>query len=446
MHSPVESRSLQLNETALSQIQQRKLDRRDVRTLALAALGGTLEFYDFVIFVFFTSVIGNVFFPPGIPDWLRQLQTFGIFAIGYFVRPVGGIVMAHFGDTLGRKKMFTLSVLLMSVPTLVIGFLPTYTQIGFLAPVLLLVMRVLQGAAVGGEVPGAWVFVSEHVPRTRVGLACGTLTGGLTAGILLGSLVATAISTTFSHGEIVAYAWRLPFLAGGAFGIAAMILRRWLEETPVFRELQAQKAIAAGLPVKTVLRSHWRGVLLSMLLTWTLSAVIIVVVLMMPTLLQRNFHLSSANTLAGNSIATVALTIGCVVAGILSDRIGPRVVVGLGAPLLAVSFGWFYAQLSEGAPFQTWIAAYALTGFTVGMIGAIPNIMVRSFPAPVRFSGISFSYNLAYAIFGGLTPILITLASELTKVAPVAYVTGLCGLAVVSVVSPIFQTRRDAAV
>src|SRR5690606_16626704 len=146
---------------------------------------------DFIIFVFFANAIGQLFFPPEMPEWLRLLQTFGIFAAGYVVRPLGGIVMAHFGDLLGRKRMFTLSILMMAVPTLLIGLLPTYATIGLAAPLLLLLMRVFQGAAVGGEVPGAWVFVSEHVPSRFTGFACGVLTAGLTVGILLGSLVAT---------------------------------------------------------------------------------------------------------------------------------------------------------------------------------------------------------------------------------------------------------------
>ena len=137
---------------------------RELRTLTLAALGGALEFYDFIIFVFFTGVIGQLFFPPDTPDWLRQLQAFGLFAAGYLARPLGGIVMAHFGDRSGRKRMFTLSVFLMAVPTLLIGLLPTYATLGYAAPLALLVLRILQGAAVGGEVPGAWTFVAEHVP------------------------------------------------------------------------------------------------------------------------------------------------------------------------------------------------------------------------------------------------------------------------------------------
>ena len=204
----------------------RPLNRQDYKTLTLAALGGALEFYDFIIFVFFAAVVGALFFPADIPEWLRQVQTFGIFAAGYLARPLGGIVMAHFGDLVGRKKMFTLSILLMAVPTLAIGLLPTYESMGIIAPLLLLLMRILQGAAIGGEVPGAWVFVAEHVPVRRIGIACGTLTAGLTIGILLGSVVATIINTSMTQQAVHDWGWRIPFLLGGAFGLVAMYLRQ----------------------------------------------------------------------------------------------------------------------------------------------------------------------------------------------------------------------------
>src|SRR6202008_482734 len=128
----------------------RSMTRTEIRTLSLASLGGALEFYDFVIFVFFTTVIGKLFFAAGLPDWVRQTQTFGIFAAGYLARPLGGIVMAHFGDIRGRKRMFTLSVLLMAIPTLLIGLLPTYQSIGLVAPLLLLALRIMQGIAIVG--------------------------------------------------------------------------------------------------------------------------------------------------------------------------------------------------------------------------------------------------------------------------------------------------------
>ncbi len=396
------------------------LDRNDYRTLVLSALGGALEFYDFVIFVFFAVVIAQLFFPPDMPDWLRQLQTFGIFAAGYLARPLGGIVMAHFGDLLGRKKMFMLSIFLMAVPTLAIGLLPTYALIGIWAPLLLLALRILQGAAIGGEIPGAWVFVSEHVPPRHVGFACGTLTAGLTGGILLGSLVATAINKLYAPAELLSVGWRIPFIIGGAFGLVSVWLRQWLQETPVFREMQARQALSDELPLKTVLRAHRPAVILTMLMTWLLSAAIIVMILMTPTLVQKLYAIPAATALQANSIATLFLSLGCVAFGALADRFGAGRVMMAGCALLGITSALFYQQMSV-AP-QNINELYALCGFCVGVIGVVPSVAVNAFPAAVRFSGLSFSYNVAYAVFGGLTPILVSVLLPLDRLAPAHYV------------------------
>ncbi|BAN51299.1 MFS transporter [Metapseudomonas resinovorans] len=417
----------------------RPLTRSDYKTLSLSALGGALEFYDFIIFVFFAAVVGKLFFPADMPEWLRQLQTFGIFAAGYLARPLGGIVMAHFGDLLGRKRMFTLSIFLMAVPTLVMGLLPTYAQIGIWAPLLLLLMRVIQGAAIGGEVPGAWVFVSEHVPARHVGYACGTLTSGLTAGILLGSLMATLINTLFTPAEVLDWAWRVPFLIGGVFGFFAMYLRRWLHETPVFAEMQQRKALAEEVPLKTVLREHRGAVVLSMLLTWVLSAGIVVVILMTPTLLQTVYGFDAATALKANSLAIVLLSIGCVLAGVIADRIGAGRTLLVGGLLLAITSWTFYTSLKAH---PDWLfPLYALTGLFVGTIGAVPYVMVKAFPPVVRFSGLSFSYNLAYAIFGGLTPMVVSLLMKWDPLGPAYYVATLCGVAMLIGVYLIAQKR-----
>ncbi len=403
--------------------QTRPLNRQDYKTLTLAALGGALEFYDFIIFVFFAAVVGELFFPPDIPEWLRQVQTFGIFAAGYLARPLGGIIMAHFGDLVGRKKMFTLSILLMAVPTLLIGLLPDYAAMGIAAPVLLLMMRILQGAAIGGEVPGAWVFVAEHVPEKRIGIACGTLTAGLTVGILLGSVVATIINTSMTPQAIHDGGWRIPFLLGGAFGLVAMYLRRWLQETPVFIEMQQRKALAQELPVRAVVVKHRQGVLISMLLTWLLSAGIVVVILMSPVWLQKQYGFTPAVTLQANSIATIMLCIGCLIAGLAADRFGASRTFIVGSMLLAAS-SWAFYHLSGAHPEHLFLL-YGLVGLCVGVVGAVPFVMVRAFPAAVRFTGISFSYNVAYAIFGGLTPIAVTMLMGVSPMAPAWYVLAL---------------------
>jgi MFS family permease len=406
----------------------RPLTRSDAKTLTLAALGGALEYYDFIIFVFFTTVIGQLFFPPDTPDWLRQVQTFGLFAAGYLARPLGGIVMAHFGDRSGRKRMFTLSVFLMAIPTLLIGLLPTYATLGYAAPLALLVLRLLQGAAVGGEVPGAWTFVAEHVPERRVGFACGTLTSGLTIGILLGSLIASWVNHTWNAEEVQAFAWRIPFLVGGVFGFLAVFLRRLLAETPVFEEMRRRQQLVQGMPLRVVLAGHGRAVAISMLLTWVLTAAIVVVILMTPTLIQKLFGIAAADTLAANSLATLGLSIGCVVFGSLADRFGAERIFMIGcAALLAATYALYFGL---GQSTQHLGSLYAIAGFCVGVVGVIPTMLVRAFPAAVRFSGISFAYNVAYAIFGGLTPLFVTLLMKNQPLAPAHYVAALCGVGI----------------
>lgn len=415
-----------------------KLTRQDHRTLVLAALGGALEFYDFIIFVFFAVAIGKLFFPPDMPEWLRQIQVFGIFAAGYLARPLGGIVMAHFGDLLGRKRMFMLSILLMSVPTLAIGLLPTYAVIGIWAPLLLLAFRLMQGAAIGGEVPGAWVFVSEHVPPRHVGFACGVLTAGLTGGILLGSLVAMSVNKIYTPAEVLAEGWRVPFIVGGAFGFVSFWLRQWLQETPVFKEMEARQELAKELPLKTVLREHRSSVILTMLLTWLLSAAIVVMILMTPPLFQKLYAISASTTLLANSLAILALSVGCIVFGALADRFGPGRVMVAGCIMLGISSLVLYQQVSTSTEHIN--SLYAFCGFFVGVIGVVPSTAVKAFPPVVRFSGLSFSYNVAYAIFGGLTPIIVTLLLPMDSLAPAHYV---AGMSVVGVLTGIYLWRRD---
>ncbi len=414
------------------------LTGQDYKTLVLAALGGALEFYDFIIYVFFAVVIGKLFFPADMPEWLRLIQTFGIFAAGYLARPLGGIIMAHFGDLMGRKKMFMLSIVLMTVPTLAIGLLPTYVVIGIWAPILLLFFRVMQGAAIGGEVPGAWVFVSEHVPPRHIGFACGVLTAGLTGGILLGSLVAMAINKTYTPAEVLAEGWRVPFIIGGVFGFVSFWLRRWLHETPVFKEMQAKQQLAKEMPLKQVLREHREPIILTMLMTWLLSAAIVVMILMTPALFQKLYGVSPETTLLANSIAILTLSIGCIVSGALADRFGPGRVMVVGCIMLGISSMLLYQQVSVSTEHIN--ALYAFCGFFVGVIGVVPSTAVKSFPAAVRFSGLSFSYNVAYAIFGGLTPVLVTTMLATDKMAAPHYV---AAMSVLGVLIGLYLWRRN---
>lgn len=401
------------------------LSRADKRTLGLSSLGGALEFYDFVIYVFYAKLISELFFPSTLSPFWAMLNTYGIFAAGYFFRPLGGVVMAHFGDLIGRKRLFSLSILLMALPTLMIGIMPTFESIGYAAPLLLLLMRVIQGIAIGGEIPAAWTFVSEHVPERRIGIANGLLTAGLSLGILLGALMSLFISLQFTEAEIKDWAWRVPFILGGIFGFVALYLRSYLKETPVFKAMQARKELSKELPVKQVLLSHKTAVGIGMLFTWFLTGCVVVLILAMPNLLVASFGFERADAFKMQSAAILMQMLGCIIAGVLADRFGAGKVILLGSIFVAAMAGIFYHSLGN-VEASTVFMLYMLLGLSSGTVGMVSYSMVKMFPAQIRFSGISFSYNLAYAIAGGITLPLVQWLSLYSNIGALYYIWTVC--------------------
>jgi MFS family permease len=316
--------------------------------------------------------------------------------------------------------MFTLSVLMMAIPTLLIGFLPVYQSIGMAAPLLLLLMRIMQGVAIGGEGPGAWVFVAEHARRERTGLAIGLLTSGLTVGILLGSLMATALNLTFSQDQILHGLWRLPFLVGGVFGFIALFLRRWLAETPVFEEMRLRATLLKEMPLRAVLRDYRRSVVASMAITWVLTAAIVVIILMTPLLLQKAFSLPTHDTELASLASTAALSLAVVAIGSATDRFGfRRVATPALLVLILTTYGLYVG--AERMP-SALVPLYTLAGMGAGAAVLAPILIIRAFPPSVRFSGFSLSYNISYALFGGITPPLVSLIAHLNRIGPAHYV------------------------
>ena len=382
--------------------------RSDYRTLGLSALGGALEIYDFIIFAFFAATLSQSFFPLQMPEWLRLLQTFGIFATGYLARPLGGMLMGHFADRLGRKRMFSLSMLMMAGPCLLIGLLPTYAQIGYMAPLLLLCLRLLQGAAVGVEVPSAWAFVAEHSPVGHRGYALGLLQAGLTLGYLLGALIATLLAEVFTQQQIQDYAWRIPFLLGGPLGLLGLWFRRWLKETPVFLSLRTERKELA-FPLLEVVGTYRSTLVPAALLTCVLTSAVVIPVVVTPTLLQQYFFWSAKDAFALGTLGIVFLNIGCVIAGCVTDRIGALRGLILYSLLLPIGVGLLYASLIGG---WRWPGlAYAAAGLCCGIIGVVPSAMISLFPAHIRVSGIAVTYNIAYSLWASAAPLLIISAT-----------------------------------
>ncbi|ANE35684.1 major facilitator superfamily transporter [Campylobacter iguaniorum] len=387
----------------------RGFSRSDIKILGLSSLGGMLEFYDFIIFVFFASYISHLFFPATLDPFWSLLNTYGTFAAGYLARPLGGIIMAHFGDKNGRKNMFMLSILLMVIPTFALGLMPTFETIGYVAPVFLVLVRLLQGIAIGGELPGAWVFISEHALKNRFYYSVGVLTSAVVAGILLGSIVTMIVKNVYSDADIQGGMWRLPFIIGGIFGVISIYLRRYLSETPVFKQMQEMNDIEK-MPIKTVIKYHKLDNLMSMLVSWVLTGCIVVMILLMPNFMPGAFEKSEIEvgritTIYMQMVCIVLMCAGCFIYGKFSDKFGvSKATIGFSGIFIVAVFAYFYA-LYNGAGFNIVLTFYLLAGFfgCIGPCGA-PFFMIALYPNKIRFSGISFSYNIAYAIAGGVTP------------------------------------------
>lgn len=346
------------------------LSRGELKTLGLSSLGGILEFYDFIIVFFFAKIISQHFFPAGIGEFWAMLNTYGTFAAGYLARPLGGVVMAHFGDKFGRKNMFMLSIALMVIPTFSLAVIPTYETIGYAAPLFLILVRICQGIAIGGELPGAWVFIHEHAPAGHKNAFVGFLTGCVTGGILLGSFVALLMNFIYTPAELSDWAWRVPFVIGGVFGLISIYLRRFLQETPVFKKMRESKALAK-FPLEEVVKTSRFGIWISMFITWVLTGCIVVFILLMPGFVGGVLGFSPFETTYFQMGGLVCIVSSCWLTGRLADKHNPSTLCIL---------------------------------FSAGIMNFCPIFMCDVFPARIRFSGISFAYNIAYALSGAFTP------------------------------------------
>ncbi|MDX2323592.1 MFS transporter [Campylobacter hepaticus] len=389
-------------------MEKKKLKAKELKILGLSSLGGTLEFYDFIIFVFFAQYIANVFFPKGIDEFWALLNTYGVFAIGYLVRPLGGIVMAHFGDKFGRKNMFMLSILLMVLPTFILTFIPGYEILGFMAPVLLIIIRVFQGIAIGGELSGAWVFIREHCQENHKAFFLSCLNSAMALGILLGSVVFLFINLLFSVEEIGAYAWRIAFFIGGIFGIISVYLRKFLQETPIFKQMQ-EKSDLSSFPLKDLFKEKgiFKKIFSSMAISWVLTGCVVVLVLLMPKFMPSILNLSEVQASYLQILGILGIAFGGVFVGYLVDKLGLfKICIVFSLVFMFFSCLYFYV-LYEFKNLIFVCILYAIVCFLGGINVFAPILMSEVFKAKIRFSGISFSYNIAYAISGGITPQLV---------------------------------------
>lgn len=375
--------------------------------LISTAVGSIIEWYDFYIYGTAAALVfGRLFFPASDPA-VGTLASLLTFAVGLLARPVGSIIFGHFGDRLGRKSMLMLSLLLMGVPTVLIGLLPTYSSIGVWAPVCLVILRIIQGFALGGEWGGAVLMAVEHAPTGKRGLFGSLPQLGVPGGVLL-ALGAFALVSQLPEEDFLTYGWRLPFLASALLVIFGIVMRWRIDESPEFEQSRSSGKIVR-LPVTVLVRDHWRQVLLAAggkvgeVTLFFLVTVYLVSYASTSLSMPRSTVLNMV--LAGAALAFALIPI----AGAISDRFGARRIYILGCSALAAVAIPMFALIETGNPSLVAIALVVPLGCIFPFIfGPQPALYASQFPAELRYSGISLGVSLASAVAGGFAPVIAT--------------------------------------
>ncbi len=378
------------------------------------AFGNALEWYDFTIYAFFVPIIASLFFPAKTP-FLSILATFGVFAVGFLVRPLGAILFGYIGDHIGRKKALILSMIMMSFPTFLIGLLPTYQSIGILAPLLLIMLRIIQGLAVSGELTTATVFLIEHADVNRRGIAGSLAMSGALVGIVLSSVIASIVTEVVSSEYLSNWGWRIPFLLGGLIGVIGFVVRLRSVDPLLYEQSQENQPEKKSRPS---VMSHVTGlnhqiVFVGICLTSIMAIANYFLIGYFNTYLVETQRLPLRSVTMINSIAIGIQMVLTVCMGRLSDHLGRKRVLGTGIISLAILAYPVFWLLLQHDIYQALLGEILFAIAAAAISGLIPTTLAEMFDTSHRNTGISMSYNVALALFGGTAPLVaITLVAS----------------------------------
>ncbi|AYR19231.1 MFS transporter [Alcaligenes faecalis] len=375
-----------------------------VRTIVAGSVGNAVEWFDWTIYASFAIFFSSQFFPDG-NETTALLASFGIFAVGFFMRPIGGWLLGIFSDRYGRKAALGLTILMMAAGSLIIAVTPTYAAIGLAAPLLLTLARLLQGLSLGGEYASATTFLTEMAPPHRRGFYSSFVFFSAAVGILAASAVGWVLTTWLSRAEMAEWGWRIPFLLGALGGVAGLWIRRSIPETEAFSE--SKKTGVEKQPLRTLLREYPVEVLRIIGFSILTTFAFYIFVAYVPTYAIRHVQADPKVAFAANTVALIVFMVVQPLFGALSDRIGrkPQLIVFAAGYLF-----FFYPLMSTLGPSFGSILTVELFGLVLyAMYTSIgPAIMSEQFPTSVRAVGIGAPYNLMVALLGGTTPYLLT--------------------------------------
>jgi MHS family proline/betaine transporter-like MFS transporter len=382
------------------------------KVLFSGMIGNALEWYDFILFIQFAPFIGKFFFPPEDPS-ATQLAVFSVFAVGFFMRPAGGLLFGYLGDKFGRKSALVFSILLMSIPTAMIGFLPTYSDIGIWSAIMLTLIRLLQGLALGGGFSGCMTFLVEHAEKDQRGLIGSASMFSLGAGVLLGILVTFACSHYLGKESFESWGWRIPFAISLFIGMIAFYIKAYVSESPVY-ELAKKHGHISSQPLTDMIKNDLH-------LLWKATAIYLTVTVPFYTFtgffsnfLQQTMSFSMKDAITINGIAIVFFMAVMPISGRLSDIFGRKKVLICSA----VSIGFLAypcIYLLNTGDYINSLIAEILFGMALGCYMApVPATLVELFPTSIRFSGLALSYNISAAMFGGTAMVVYKQLIKLT--------------------------------
>jgi MFS transporter, MHS family, proline/betaine transporter len=400
------------------------------------SLGNAMEWFDFGLYAYLAVTIGKVFFPESDPS-VQLIYSFATFAVAFIARPIGGLFFGMLGDRIGRKKVLSITLIMMAAATLSIGLIPSYASIGIAAPILLLIARLLQGFSTGGEYAGAMTFIAESTPDKKRGFMASGLEVGTLVGFSVGAGLVTLLTFLLGPEKMVEWGWRIPFLIAAPLGFIGLYFRSHLEETPAFKAMmKATEEKKHSASLKEIVIHHWKQLLICIGIVLFYNTMDYMVLSYMPAYLTQELGYGETKGLVLTLIVMLIMMPIILAMGYLSDRIGRnRIINGALIGVIVLSVPAFM-MIGNGNNYMVFFGLLLLGALLAAFQGTLPATLPSLFFTKVRYGSLAITYNISTSLFGGTTPLIVSWLISITKnsMIPAYYLMAVClfGLIIVA--------------